>query len=144
MRTPWFASKYGTEKLITFARCAVIVVSSSAKSNFFGPASRIVPNGARRSWTFFVAIPSCFAIASPSEYSKPDGFLIVDPVGCPFQKAGAGTSNPTTSLPGDLVGGAAVLPAEAATAVTANAAAARTNTIRLTTSSLISACGARM
>src|SRR5436309_8775090 len=38
-------------------------------------------------------IPSFFAIACDSAYSKPDGFLTVVPVARPFQNPGAGTSD---------------------------------------------------
>ena len=117
MRTPWFASKYGAENDTTFAREAVIVTSSNAKSNFFEAGEKSPLKGARRYWTLL--IPSFFAIACDSAHSKPDGFLIVVPVGLPFQNAGAGTSKPTMSFPGCFVGTASGLaPAAVVTAKT--------------------------
>src|SRR5438132_6199213 len=118
MRTPWFASKYGAENDTTFAREAVIVTSSNAKSNFFEAGEKSPLKGARRYWTLL--IPSFFAIACDSAHSKPDGFLIVVPVGLPFQNAGAGTSKPTMSFPAFFVGTARGL--APATAVVARAA----------------------
>src|SRR5438876_5165399 len=113
--TPWFASKYDVEKDTTFARCAVMVTSSSAKSYFFVAGENSPPKGARRYCT--LVMPSCFAIACESAYSKPDGFLIVVPVARPFQKPGAGTSKPTMSFPAFFVGTARGLaPAAAVTA----------------------------
>ena len=106
IRTPWFASKYGFEKPTTFARCAVIVVSSIAKSYGFLPPRRIVANGARRSVTLLLLIPSCFATSRASAYSKPDGFVSVVPDAWPFQNDGAGRSKPTMSLPACSVGAA--------------------------------------
>ena len=124
MRTPWFASKYGAENDTTFARSAVIVTSSNAKSNFFAAGEKSPLNGARRYWTLL--IPSFFAIAWDSAHSKPDGFLIVVPVGLPFQNAGAGTSKPTISFPGFFVGTAVdVAPAVAVTARAVTQAATR-------------------
>src|SRR5438132_820987 len=124
MRTPWFASKYGAENDTTFAREAVIVTSSNAKSNFFEAGEKSPLKGARRYWTLL--IPSFFAIACDSAHSKPDGFLIVVPVGLPFQNAGAGTSKPTMSFPGCFVGTASGLaPAAVVTAKTAMLAATR-------------------
>src|SRR5438132_8082312 len=71
-------------------------------------------------------MPSCFAIACESAYSKPDPFLIVVPVTRPFQKPGAGTSKPTFSVPACLVGGASGRAAAAAvTARTTRHAVAR-------------------
>src|SRR5919197_5331023 len=118
MRTPWLASKYGAENDTTFARSAVIVTSSSAKSYFLGAGENSPLKGERRYWTLL--IPSFFAIACESAHSKPDGFLIVVPVGLPFQNAGAGTSKPTMSFPGFFVGTASGL--APAVAVTARAA----------------------
>src|SRR5262249_20044758 len=102
MSTPWFALKYEVEKATTFARWAVIVTSSSAKSYFFGAGEKSPLNGARRYCTLVMC--NCFAIAWERAYSNPDGFLIVVPVARPFQKPGAGTSNPTISLPDFSVG----------------------------------------
>ena len=99
----------------TFFRAAVIVTSSNAKSYFFGAGEKRPPNGERRNSTS--GIFSCLAIASESECSKPDGFLIVVPDARPFQKPGAGRSKPTMSFPGSFVGG--VPCAEAVTAATA-------------------------
>src|SRR5207253_214143 len=122
--TPWFASKYDVEKDTTFARCAVMVTSSSAKSYFFVAGENRPPKGARRYCTLLM--PSCFAIACESAYSKPDPFLIVVPVTRPFQKPGAGTSKPTVSVPACLVGGASGRAAAAAvTARTTRHAVAR-------------------
>src|SRR5437764_14923605 len=78
IRTPWFASKYGTENETTFARWVVIVTSSNAKSYFFGAGENRPPNGARRYWIF--EIPSCFATACASDASKPVGLLMVVPL----------------------------------------------------------------
>src|SRR5436305_5132852 len=90
MRTPWLALKYGAENPTTFARSVVIVISSSAKSYFFGAGEKSPLKGERRYWTLL--IPSFFAIACDSAHSNPDGCAIVVPVGRPFQNAGAGTS----------------------------------------------------
>src|SRR3954452_2933034 len=84
IRTPWFAAKYGIENETTLARSLVIVTSSNARSYFFGAGENSPPNGARRYST--LEIPSCFATACESAYSKPLGFLIVVPLTWPFQK----------------------------------------------------------
>ena len=62
---------------MTLARATVIVVSSSAKSYFLEPPTRIVANGARRYSTF--EMPIAFAISRPRLYSKPVPFLMVVP-----------------------------------------------------------------
>src|SRR5215831_1243826 len=51
-----------------------------------------------------LAICSCFAMSTARECSNPVGWRIVFPDARPFQNAGAGRSNPTTSLPGVRVG----------------------------------------
>src|SRR4029450_786584 len=120
---------------MTRARATVIVVSSSAKSYFFRPPTRIVANGALRYWT--LGTPMAFAISLASEYSKPDPFLIVVPDTRPFQNPGAGTSKPTISFPDSFVGGAEVC-AEAATAVAAAiASAAAASAMRFTRDLLV-------
>src|ERR1700704_3467019 len=114
--TPWFASKYGAENDTTFARCAVIVASSIAKSYGFADGEKSPPNGARTKTTLLM--PRFFAIACASCASKPVGFLIVVPVTLPFQNPGAGTSKPTVSTPAVFVG-TAFEAAKAAAAVKA-------------------------
>src|SRR5437764_3755786 len=67
----------------------------------------MVENGTFKSETFLALTPSCFAMARPSEYSKPDGFLSVLPDAWPFQNDGAGRPKPMTTLPGCFSGGPA-------------------------------------
>src|SRR5438309_7307023 len=61
-------------------------------------------NGTFKRETLSALMPSCFAMARPSEYSKPDGFLSVLPDAWPFQNDGAGRPKPMTTLPGVFVG----------------------------------------
>src|SRR5579859_6678636 len=65
----------------------------------------MVENGTFKSETFLALTPSCFAMARPSEYSKPDGFFSVLPDAWPFQNDGAGRPKPMTTLPGCFSGG---------------------------------------